>query len=86
MIHGKVEKRIINYSLRRGFFHISFKETVNHRIKLLRHIPDIKPRVKNAAAQNRQDTVSNPALPSIRYERERGERYSNTNTGNQQKI
>lgn len=39
-----------------NFFHLEFK-TVNHRTTLDSHIPDIKPRVKNSAAQNR---VCNP--------------------------
>lgn len=39
-----------------NFFHLEFK-TVNHRTTLDSHIPDIKPRVKNSAAQNR---VRNP--------------------------
>lgn len=51
-----------------GIFHFRVKKTVNHGITLYSHIPDVKPRVKNSAAQNQ---ASNPMQRSIRDNRER---------------
>lgn len=44
---------IINYSQWPREFSTSELKTVNHRTTLDSHIPDVKPRVKDSAAQNR---------------------------------
>lgn len=64
----RVENYIINYSQWQREFSTSELKTVNHRTTLDSHIPDVKPRVKNSAAENR---ASKPVQRSVRDNRER---------------